>query len=69
MLLNLKIKILESRRRQYQIAHAVGWHPTKLSAIINGSQKPSEIDQELLAQEIGCRVEDIFPPSRKATLA
>lgn len=67
MLLTLKIKILESRRHQYQIAHALGWHPTKLSAIINGSQNPSEIDQELLAQEIGCRVEDLFPEREGTT--
>jgi len=53
--------VIQSGKKKYQIAQAFGWHPTKLSAIISGSQRPSEIDQELLAQEIGCRAEGLSP--------
>ena len=68
MLLTLKIKILESRRRQYQIAHSLGWHPTKLSAIIHGAHEPSSSEKEDLAAELDTTVEALFNPDQKAAV-
>ena len=65
MLLTLKIKILESRRRQYQIAHSLGWNPTKLSAIIHGAYEPSSSEKEDLAAELGVSMDEIFPRENK----
>jgi len=69
MLLILKIKILEFRRHQYQIAHALGWHPAKLSAIIHGAYEPSSSEKEDLAAELSVSVDDLFPRKSKGVTA
>ena len=58
--LNLKISILRSGRKGYEIAQQLGWHPTKLSQIISGGYLPDEEDKRLLANAIGTSVTNIF---------
>jgi transcriptional regulator with XRE-family HTH domain len=58
--LNLKICILRSGRKGYEVAQQLGWHPTKLSQIISGVYSPDDEDKELLANAIGVSVVDIF---------
>jgi hypothetical protein len=58
--LNLKICILRSGRKGYEIAQQLGWHPTKLSQIISGVYLPDEEDKRLLANAIGTSVTNIF---------
>lgn len=59
--LELKISILRTRRNAYEIAHDLGWHPTKISQIICGIYLPDEAEQARLARVIGVPVENIFP--------
>ncbi len=59
--LELKINILKSGKYGYQIAQALGWHPTKLSQIVSGVYSPDKEEKEALAIAIGVAVADIFP--------
>jgi len=64
MYVQLKISILRSGRKSYQIARALDWHPSKLSHIIAGIYVPDSIEKEELANELGVTVDEIFPVRR-----
>lgn len=61
MELRLKVKIVESGRKFYEVANSLGWHPSKLSHIIHGSMKPSVEEKTMIAMELGVDVEEVFP--------
>jgi len=61
MNLNLKIAIIRSGQKAYQLARSLDWHPTKLSHIVNGAQIPTEKDMRELAEILSADVEELFP--------
>jgi len=58
--LELKISILRSGRKAYEIAQQLGWHPTKISQIVSGVYSPNEDEKGRLANAIGVPVTEIF---------
>ena len=68
MEMKLKVKIIESGRKSYEVAHSLGWHPSKLSHIINGAMKPSPGDRAKIASELGVDVAEVFY-RKKGTMA
>lgn len=58
--LKLKIAILESGKRGYQIANELGWHPTKVSQIVIGAYSPSFDEKKQLADALGYSVSEVF---------
>lgn len=65
MCVELKILILKSGKKNYEINQALHWHASKLSSILNGSYKPSSMEQEDLCEVLGCQVVEAFPAGRK----
>lgn len=63
MNLNLKIAILKTGKKNYQIAQAMDWPPSKLSYIVNGVQKPTPEDRERLSAVLQVDVACLFPSS------
>jgi Flp pilus assembly CpaE family ATPase len=57
----LKVLILRSGKKQYEIAHELRWHPSKLSTILSEVYTPSSIEREDLCAILGCQVEEAFP--------
>ena len=65
MCVELKFLILKSGKKNYEINQALNWHASKLSSILNGSYKPSSMEQEDLCAVLGCRLDEAFPAGRK----
>ena len=66
MRLPVKVAIVKTGRRGYEIARALDWHPAKLSQIINEIYTPTTLEMELLSEELGVPVEELFPkPGRR----
>ena len=65
MFVQVKISILRSGRKSYQIARALGWHPSKLSHIIAGIYVPDSCEKEDLARELETTVDELFSPGPK----
>lgn len=63
MLIGLKVAVVKSGRHGYQIARSLDWHPSKLSAIISETYIPDGLEKELLAEELGVTVKELFNPS------
>jgi len=61
MNLNLKIAILKTGKKNYQIAQAMDWPPSKLSYIVNGIQEPKQEEQEKLSALLRVDVAYLFP--------
>ena len=61
MRLQVKVAIVKSGRRGYEIASALHWHPAKLSQIINEIYTPTSLEMELLSEELGVPVGELFP--------
>lgn len=68
MLIPLKIAILKSNRKSYEIARSMGWHASKISSIIAETYVPDSIEKEELARELGTTVEALFNPDKKAAV-
>jgi len=62
MNLNLKIAILKTGKKNYQIAQAMDWPPSKLSYIGHCVQKPTPEDRERLSAVLQVDVACLFPP-------
>ena len=65
MLLELKLAIIRSGRRQYRINQALDWYPGKISAILSGKYIPDSIEKEDLASVLDVSVDEIFPHENK----
>lgn len=61
MNLALKVKILASGKKGYEVAGAMKWQPSKLSTIISGLVEPSWTEKKKLAKILECEVANIFP--------
>ena len=65
-LTGLKVAIIRSGRPAYKVAAALGWHPSKISQIISEKYEPSNLERELLAEELRTTVNAIFNPDQAA---
>lgn len=65
MEMSLKLKIVETGRKFYEVAHNLGWHPSKLSHIIHGASIPSPEEKAHIARELGVDVAEVFPPAKE----
>jgi len=58
---DLKVAIIKSGWKSYELAQQLGWHPTKISQIVIGAHNPTEEEKNQLADELGRPVADLFP--------
>ena len=56
----LKIAIIESGLKGYEIAHQLHWHPTKVSQIVIGAHRPNSNEKRQLATILGKSVIYLF---------
>ena len=56
----LKISIIESGKKGYEIARQLEWHPTKVSQIVIGAYTPSSVEKRQLAEVLGLSVHELF---------
>jgi hypothetical protein len=61
----VKVAIIRSGKKVYEIAMDLGWDRTKLSSIISGYYTPSSVEKRQLAQVLGRSVHELF--TKKAT--
>jgi hypothetical protein len=57
---NLKIAVILSQRRGYDIERSLGLWPGKLSKFIGGALEPTGEEKKALAQELGKTVSELF---------
>ena len=57
----LKIKIIQSGRRAYEIERELDLWPSKLSKIIAGIIEPTHEEKVCLAEVLNCPIAEIFP--------
>ncbi len=65
----LKIAIIESGRKGYEIAHDLNWHPTKVSQIVIGAHRPASDEKRQLATILNKTVGELFPESNPTVAA
>ena len=56
----LKIAIIESGKKGYEIARQLEWHPTKVSQIVIGAYTPSSVEKRQLAEVLGRSVHELL---------
>ena len=61
----LKIAIIETGQKGYQIARRLGWHPTKVSQIVIGAHPPNAEEKRQLARMLGKTVAELFHTSKE----
>ena len=61
MRIDLKVGILRSGLKNYEIAKELGWSPSKLSAVLSESYNPTHAEREAIADVLGLSICDIFP--------
>ena len=59
--IELKVAILRSGKKAYEIAQKLGWHPSRISQIHSGIYTPTSDERDRLAEVVGVTAEDIFP--------
>jgi len=64
--LELKISILRTGRKAYEIANDLGWYSTKISQIVTGMYTPDDDEKKRIAKVIGVPVESIFQKSNSS---
>ena len=58
--LNLKMAIIKSGKRQFQIAREAGMHPSVFSHYLNEHYPAPQEHQEAIASALGVEVDEIF---------
>jgi transcriptional regulator with XRE-family HTH domain len=58
--IKLKLRVLESGKRQIQIAREIGVPEPYFSKIVGGWVEPCEELKRKIAQALGCGVEEVF---------
>ena len=58
--IEIKVAILRSGRKGYQIAQNLDWHPTRISQIISGVYTPSHKEKRELAEALNTTVPKLF---------
>jgi hypothetical protein len=61
---HLKIAVIQSGRRSYEIERKVGFWPGKLSKMIARIIVPTKGEETALASVLGKKVCEIFPPEQ-----
>jgi len=61
--IEIKVAILRSGKKGYEIANELGWHPTRISQIISEVYKPSFQEKKQLAGALNTTVGELFPSS------
>jgi len=61
MRIDLKVGILKSGLKNYELAAELGWSPSKLSAVLSESYDPTQAEREAIADVLGLSVHNIFP--------
>ena len=56
----LKVAIIESGQKSYELAYKLNWHPTKLSHVVTGAYPASVDDKRQLADALGKTVSELF---------
>lgn len=56
----VKVAIIRSGRKAYEIAMELGWDRTKLSSIISGYYTPDSAEKRQLAKVLGRSVQELF---------
>jgi hypothetical protein len=56
----LKIAIIKNGLKAYELAHELGWHPTKLSHVVTGAYPASVDDKRQIADALGKTVSELF---------
>ena len=65
MEISLKLKIVESGIKNYEIANNLKWHPSKLSQIVNGACTATMEEKAQIAKELGVDVAEVFPQMKE----
>jgi len=68
MLIEVKVAILRTGKKHYEIARQLGWAPGKISQIISEVYTPDSLEKELLAEELQVTVDELFNPSRQVVV-
>ena len=66
--INLKILVLKSGQKGYEINQAMGRHASWLSSVINGSYVPDSTEKEDLCSLLECEIEEAFPLGGKGAI-
>jgi hypothetical protein len=56
----LKIAIIASGFKGYELARTLQWHPTKVSQIVIGAHHPTDNEKQQLADALGKSVSELF---------
>jgi hypothetical protein len=57
---NLKMAIMQSRLKHYQLAQAIGKDATWISKVIGGYKTPSDIERAQIASILQSNAKDLF---------
>lgn len=68
MRLALKIGIISSGLRAYQVAAKLDWSPSKISAIIAETYDPTAEEMRAIAEVLGRSIHDLFPESNRCLI-
>lgn len=63
----LKIAIIQSGYKGYELAQTLNWHPTKVSQIVIGAYSPSFEEKKQLADTLGHSIGELFSPNHNST--
>jgi transcriptional regulator with XRE-family HTH domain len=61
----LKIAIIRSERKQWQIALDAGLSESRFSRIVSGRIVPSSTEKQRIAGVLGLNLEQLFEPSKQ----
>jgi len=65
---NLKIAIIQTGRRAYEIERQLGFWPSQLSKLIAGITEPTNEERAAIAQALNKTVAELFPPETGGTV-
>lgn len=58
--LKLKAEIVKTGMTQYRVSQIAGIHETRLSQIINGRAKPTDLEKQAISQILNKEPEELF---------
>jgi hypothetical protein len=67
MRIQIKLAIVESQFKGYEIERQMGWPYGKLSRVISGIYNPTSEEWDELAAILGKSTHELFPPKRVIT--
>ena len=67
--LALKVALIESRKKQIDVAQRAGIHETKFSKIVNGYRVPSADEKRAIARILRRPIQELFPEDDPAVVS